>query len=40
MKDNLFIRYFEGEERRCYRSACRIVVVTDSLQKETGAARH
>lgn len=33
MKDNLFIRYFEWEERRCYNSARRIVVVTDSYKK-------
>lgn len=32
MKDNLFIRYFEWEERRCYRSAKKIVVVTDSFR--------
>lgn len=32
MKDNLFIRYFEGEERRCYHSARKIVVVTDSFK--------
>lgn len=31
-KDNLFIRYFEGEERRCYHSARKIVVVTDSFK--------
>ena len=33
MKDNLFIRYFEWEEQRCYRSAKRIVVVTDSFKR-------
>lgn len=34
MKDNLFIRYFEWQEKRCYRSASRIVVVTDSFKKK------
>lgn len=34
MSDNAFIRYFEWEERRCYRSAKRIVVVTDSFRKK------
>lgn len=38
MKDNLIIRYFEWQEMRCYRSASRIVVVTDSF-KRTLAAR-
>ncbi len=33
MKDNAFIRYFEWEERRCYRSASRIVVVTDAFKR-------
>lgn len=33
MKDNLFIRYFEWEEMRCYRSAKTIVVVTDSFKR-------
>lgn len=33
MKDNAFIRYFEWQEKRCYRSAKRIVVVTDSFKK-------
>ena len=32
MKDNAFIRYFEWEEMRCYKSARRIVVVTDSFK--------
>lgn len=32
MKDNLFIRYFEWQEKRCYRSAKHIVVVTDSFR--------
>lgn len=34
MKDNAFIRYFEWEERRCYRSARKIIVVTDSFKKK------
>jgi len=34
MKDNLFIRYFEWEEMRCYRSAKKIVVVTDSFKRK------
>lgn len=34
MKDNMFIRYFEWEERRCYRSAKHIVVVTDSFKRK------
>ena len=32
MNDNLFIRYFEWQEKRCYRSAKHIVVVTDSFR--------
>jgi glycosyltransferase involved in cell wall biosynthesis len=32
MKDNLFIRYFEMEEKWCYRSANKIVTVTDSFK--------
>ncbi|MFV0484327.1 MAG: glycosyltransferase family 4 protein [Bacteroidales bacterium] len=32
MKDNLFIRYFEKEEMWCYKSAAKIVVVTDSFK--------
>ena len=32
MKDNFFIRYFEWQEKRCYRSAKHIVVVTDSFR--------
>ena len=32
--DNLFIRYFEWQERRCYRSARKIVVVTDSFKRK------
>ena len=34
MNDNLFIRYFEWEEMRCYRSAKNLVVVTDSFKKK------
>lgn len=33
MKDNAFIRYFEWQEKRCYQSARRIVVVTDSFKR-------
>jgi glycosyltransferase involved in cell wall biosynthesis len=33
MKDNVFIRYFEWQERRCYRSALKIIVVTDSFKE-------
>lgn len=32
MKDNFFIRYFEWEEKRCYASARKIIVVTDSFK--------
>ena len=32
-KDNMFIRYFEWQEMRCYRSARRVVVVTDSFKR-------
>ncbi len=34
LKDNVFIRYFEWQEKRCYRSAKKIVVVTDSFKKK------
>ena len=34
MKDNLFIRYFEWQEKRCYKSAEKIVVVTDSFKRK------
>lgn len=34
MNDNLFIRYFDWEEMRCYRSAKNLVVVTDSFKKK------
>lgn len=33
MKDNAFIRYFEWEEKQCYRTAQKIVVVTDSFKR-------
>ncbi len=33
MKDNMFIKYFEWQEIRCYKSAKHIVVVTDSFKK-------
>ncbi|MCE8621624.1 glycosyltransferase family 4 protein [Bacteroides fragilis] len=33
MKDNLFIKYFEWQEKRCYKSARHIVVVTDSFKR-------
>lgn len=41
MKNNLFIRYFEKEEKWCYKSAIRIVTVTDRFKtiiKEKGIA--
>ena len=34
LKESPFIRYFEWQEKRCYRSADRIVVVTDSFKKK------
>lgn len=34
MKDNLFIRYFERQEKRCYKSAKKIISVTDSFKHE------
>lgn len=34
MKDNVFIRYFEWQEMRCYRSAKKLVVVTDSFREK------
>lgn len=34
MSDSPVIRYFEWEERRCYRSADHIVVVTDSFKRK------
>jgi len=33
MKDSIFIRYFEKEERWCYKSASKVVSVTDSFKK-------
>lgn len=37
MNDNLFFRYFEWEEMMCYRSASKIVVVTDSFKNKIAA---
>ena len=34
MKDNAFSRHFEWQEKRCYKSAKKIVVVTDSFRKK------
>lgn len=34
MNDNLVIRYFEWQEKRCYKSARKIISVTDSFKKE------
>lgn len=34
VKDSKFIKYFEWEEMKCYRSAKHIVVVTDSFKKK------
>ena len=33
MKDSIFIRYFEWQEKRCYNSATKIIVVTDSFKR-------
>lgn len=33
MRDSWIIRYFEWQEMRCYRSARKIVVVTDSFKR-------
>ena len=33
MRDNLFIRYFERQEKRCYESATKIISVTDSFKQ-------
>ncbi len=33
MKDNFIIKYFEWEELRCYKSAKKIIVVTDSFKE-------
>ncbi|MCE4566481.1 glycosyltransferase family 4 protein [Maribellus sp. CM-23] len=32
MKDNIFIRYFEKEELWCYRSASKVITVTDAFK--------
>ena len=37
MRDNLFIRFFEWQEQRCYKSAKSIVVVTDSFKQALAA---
>lgn len=34
MKENLIIKYFEWQEKRCYRSAHKIICVTDSFKIE------
>lgn len=34
MKDNIVMRYFEWQEMRCYKTAKKIVVVTDSFKKK------
>lgn len=34
LKDSLIIRYFEWQEKRCYKSARAIVVVTDSFKEK------
>lgn len=34
LNDSLFIRYFEWQEQRCYKSAANIVVVTDSFKEK------
>lgn len=34
MKDNLLIRYFEWQEIRCYKSAYKIISVTDSFKRD------
>jgi glycosyltransferase involved in cell wall biosynthesis len=33
MKDNVFIRYFEKEEKWCYKSADKIITVTDAFKQ-------
>jgi len=33
MKDNWILRHFEWQERRCYKKAAKIVVVTDAFKK-------
>lgn len=37
MKDNWIIRYFEYLEKKCYRSADKIITVTESFKKEISA---
>ena len=34
MEDNPVIRFFEWEEKRCYQSALKIIVVTDSFKRK------
>lgn len=34
MKDNILIKYFEWLEKRCYKSASKIISVTDSFKRE------
>ncbi|GGK07029.1 glycosyltransferase family 4 protein [Parabacteroides faecis] len=34
MNDNILIRYFEWQEKRCYHSAQKIIVVTDSFKQK------
>ena len=34
MNDNILIRYFEWQEKRCYHSAQKIIVVTDSFKRK------
>ena len=34
MKDNLIIKHFEWQEKRCYKSAAKIISVTNSFKKE------
>lgn len=38
MKDNFIIKYFEWQEKRCYQSASKVIVVTDSM-RDTLAAK-
>lgn len=37
MSDNFIIRYFEWLEKRCYKSAIKIISVTDSFKREISA---
>ncbi len=34
LNDNIFIKYFEWQEKRCYKSAKRIIAVTDSFKEK------